>query len=399
MKPSPNATSRVQDLEVKDPQLIFNRIWSGLEQEFGLEHLRFPKEIFWLNGSPGAGKGTNTRFIMKLRDVVAPPITVSDLLKSEDARKRKDAGLLVGDREVTELVFRRLLDPQYDHGAIVDGYPRTKVQVECLKYLYAKMQQLHYDSAIDEEAAKFRKTRFHIIVLFIDEKESIRRQLLRGKQIEAHNSKVRESGEGEIQEVRKTDLNEEAAYNRYRVFKEVTYEALKSLREVFHYHFIDAQGSIPEVQDRIVRELSYQSSLELDEDTFRLLADIPVASQMSLHARQELVRRLENYQRDHSRLFAEVVSRIREVFIPEIRRHGISGMAFVNVEDPLFSKPEAIAILIDVFSERGYHAVVDFHRDLVPDRIDLQTGKIHLKERPIHRIRVHFGGSEIRRGR
>ena len=34
---------------------------------------------------------------------------------------------------VTKLVLRSLLDPEYESGAIVDGYPRTKTQVECLK--------------------------------------------------------------------------------------------------------------------------------------------------------------------------------------------------------------------------------------------------------------------------
>src|SRR5690606_28497881 len=114
----------------------------------------------------------------------------------------------------------------------------------------------------------FPKSVFHIIVLFIDEQESIRRQLQRGKRAMDHNDQVRKSGMGELMEVRKTDLSEEAARNRYRTFKEITYESLKTLREVFQYHFINAQGSIQEVQDRIVDELRYQSSLELDQATY-----------------------------------------------------------------------------------------------------------------------------------
>ena len=38
--------------------------------------------------------------------------------------------------------------------------------------------------------------------------------------------------------------------------------------------------------------------------------------------------------------------------------------------------PLALAMLIDVFSERGYHAVVDLHRIEVPESVDLKTGKI-----------------------
>ncbi|SVE15783.1 uncharacterized protein METZ01_LOCUS468637, partial [marine metagenome] len=128
-----NKEEAVMDLEVKDAQLIFQSVWQNLESELDGDNMRFPAETFWLNGAPGAGKGTQTAFIMEFRDFTEKPIVVSDLLKSPEARKMMDAGMLAGDREVTELVFRRLLDPIYDTGAIVDGFPRTKTQVECLK--------------------------------------------------------------------------------------------------------------------------------------------------------------------------------------------------------------------------------------------------------------------------
>ncbi|MGB0259464.1 MAG: nucleoside monophosphate kinase, partial [Coraliomargarita sp.] len=138
----PTEKPEVQDLEVKDAQIIFNSVWATLEEELGEENLRFPKEIFWLNGAPGAGKGTNTNFIMQYRDLTAPPLVVSSLLQSPEARKRIDAGLLVGDREVIEIMLRKLLEPVYKSGAVVDGFPRTKVQVECVKLLYNKLIEL-----------------------------------------------------------------------------------------------------------------------------------------------------------------------------------------------------------------------------------------------------------------
>jgi hypothetical protein len=49
----------------------------------------FPREILWLGGAPGAGKGTNTAFIMKERHLTAKPIVVSDLLDSPEARAAK----------------------------------------------------------------------------------------------------------------------------------------------------------------------------------------------------------------------------------------------------------------------------------------------------------------------
>src|SRR5690606_14166700 len=89
-----------------------------------------------------AGKGTHTRTLMVFRDFTEAPIVVSELLKSPEARKRIDAGMLVGDKEVTSLVFNRLLEPRYQSGVVVDGFPRSKVQVECLKLLYRKLNEM-----------------------------------------------------------------------------------------------------------------------------------------------------------------------------------------------------------------------------------------------------------------
>ena len=235
-------TKKVEDLEVKDAQLIFHSIWHELEQEVGVENLHFPAEIFWLNGSPGAGKGTQTAFIMEFRDLTEKPIIVSELLNSREARKKIDAGLLAGDREVTKLVLRSLLEPNYQSGAIVDGYPRTKTQVECLKLFHRRLTELRSKYLGTFQEAQFPKPRFHIIMLFIDEEESVHRQFLRGKRTLEHNAEVEASGVGHIREVRKTDLDEEAAHRRYKTFKESTYDSLTTLRDVFHYHFINAHG-------------------------------------------------------------------------------------------------------------------------------------------------------------
>src|SRR5690606_24760488 len=129
-------SAKPQDLEIKDAQLIFNTVWQELEEEYGRENLVFPRELHWLNGAPGAGKGTHTRTLMNYRDLTEGPVVVSELLKSPEARSRIDAGMLVGDKEVTSLVFRKLLDPTYASGVVIDGYPRSKVQVECLKLLF-----------------------------------------------------------------------------------------------------------------------------------------------------------------------------------------------------------------------------------------------------------------------
>lgn len=391
---------KVQDLEIKDADIIFNTVWNELESEVGIENMRFPKEIFWLNGAPGAGKGTNTSFIMQYRDFTGAPIIISELLTGDEAKKRMDAGLMVGDREVFNLLLRKLLDPAYINGAIVDGFPRTKVQVECLKLFYNKLLHIRADANIQNSSkTPLRKPHFHIIVLFIDEPESVKRQLNRGAKAIEKNKEIQSSGVGQLIPIRKTDLDAEAARNRYRTFKEVTYDALQSLHEVFHYHYINACGTIHEVQDRIIDELKYQSSLELSQNTFDRLSRIPLATHIARHARQQLVHRLDDYEAEHAELFEKVISIIELKFMPVIHRHAISGNAIINTEDPVFNDPLALAILIDTFSERGYNAVIDVRQKEIAESFDPETFKIKTKIKKVYHVMLKFQGSQIRRGR
>ena len=84
--------------------------------------------------------------------------------------------------------------------------------------------------------------------------------------------------------------------------------------------------------------------------------------------------------------------------MPIVRRHAITGSAHVNTEDALLDDPLALAMLIDIFSERGFHAIVDLHRIEVPEKVDLATGQITCRTKKVYRISIRFEGSEIRRG-
>ena len=392
------APSKRSDLEIKDAHLIFESIWRELEAEFGHEHLRFPKEIILLGGAPGAGKGTNTAFIAKVRGLTCKPIVISSLLNSPEARALKDAGNMVGDRDVIGLVLRELLRREYHDGVILDGFPRTNVQVECLKLLVDKMHALRREFYNTPLSIHFRQPTIHIMVLFVDEKESVARQLKRGRETRAQIESTTRPANSPLPEDRPTDHDEALASRRYRVFKEQTWEALQSLKEIFHYHFINAQGPVAEVEANILIELEYQSTLELDSRTVDRLRGVPVASQIIIHARQELVKRLDTYELEHAALFARVVAFIEEKILPIVLCHAISGTAHINTEDKLLDDPLALAMLIDVFSERGYHAYVDIHRIEIPDHIELTTGKVNCRTKKVFRIEIRFQGSEIRRG-
>lgn len=385
-------------LEIKDAPVIFSTVWETLVNELSHEGLRFPKELILLGGAPGSGKGTQTNYILKSRGLACRPIIVSDLLKSPQAQALINAGKLVGDKEVVELVFRELLKAQYRDGALLDGFPRTQVQVECLKQLVDKINQLYARYSRTALAMNFRRPTIHAMVLFVTEKTSVQRQLYRGKEIIEHNKKVAESGVGKPLQLRATDIQLASATARYQVFKEQTWDALQSLREIYHYHFVNAEGLIAAVEDNINKELRYQSSLELDPETYDRLSPLPIAQEFKLQARVELVKRLDSYELNHKTLFAQVVQIIKKQLLPIIRLHAISGKAQISSESAVLNEPLALAMLIDVLSERGFHATVDTRHYLVPERFDLTTGAIHTQRKSVYRIQVSFPESAIRRG-
>ena len=92
-----------------------------------------------LIGPPAAGKGTQGEFISKTFNI--PKISTGDLLRQEVAadsdigqkvKKIMDAGELVSDDIIIDLLKTRISEPDAHNGFILDGFPRTKVQAESL---------------------------------------------------------------------------------------------------------------------------------------------------------------------------------------------------------------------------------------------------------------------------
>lgn len=377
---------------------MFRIAWQRIAARIESGAARLPREIIWLGGAPGAGKGTNTPFILRERGIVAPPIVTSDLLNAPEMRRIKDAGALVGDADVVRLLFERLIEPIHTTGVVVDGFPRTRVQVECVKLLYQQMLDLRARHAGTPMAPLFPKPIFQIVVLYVDEPESVERQLKRGREIVAHNERVRETGVGTLLEERVTDLNEAACRKRYRVFMEQTYSVLQSLKEVFHFHIINAKGDIASVERAIMREFQYQSSLELDDETFDAIRQIPLANEIVVAARQHLVERLESYQRDSTELFHRVIGLIQTDFVPAITLHAITGLAKLTLDNEMLANPLVRSMLVDVLNERGYRTTATVEMREVPSHIDPATHAIVCTSKPRYRFELRFEGSRIRRG-
>ncbi len=97
-----------------------------------------------LLGPPGAGKGTQAAAIRKRLSI--PHISTGDMLREAIAagspvgRKAKavvEAGNLVPDDVMAEMVRERLSAPDAHEGFLLDGYPRTVAQAEALDSMLA----------------------------------------------------------------------------------------------------------------------------------------------------------------------------------------------------------------------------------------------------------------------
>ena len=102
-------------------------------------------------GAPGAGKGTHAKKITEKFGI--PAISTGDIFREnikngtelgKKAKEYMDAGNLVPDELVCDLVVDRLKQDDCKNGYILDGFPRTIPQAEALTAALAKN-----DDAID----------------------------------------------------------------------------------------------------------------------------------------------------------------------------------------------------------------------------------------------------------
>ena len=93
-----------------------------------------------LLGAPGAGKGTQAVFICEKYGI--PQISTGDMLRAAvkagtplglEAKKIMDAGALVSDDLIINLVKDRLKEPDCAKGFLFDGFPRTLAQAEAMR--------------------------------------------------------------------------------------------------------------------------------------------------------------------------------------------------------------------------------------------------------------------------
>jgi adenylate kinase len=114
-----------------------------------------------LLGPPGAGKGTQANFIKDAFNI--PQISTGDMLRAAvsagtalgiQAKKIMDAGNLVSDEIILDLVKERISEDDCGQGYLFDGFPRTIVQAEGLKNIGVNIEYVVEIQADGNEIVK-----------------------------------------------------------------------------------------------------------------------------------------------------------------------------------------------------------------------------------------------------
>lgn len=123
-----------------------------------------------LLGPPGAGKGTQAKFICEKFGI--PQISTGDMLRAAikagtplglAAKQVMDAGQLVSDDIIIGLVKERLTQPDCAKGYLFDGFPRTIPQAEAMKSSGVAIDfVLQIDVPDEEIVARMSGRRVHL---------------------------------------------------------------------------------------------------------------------------------------------------------------------------------------------------------------------------------------------
>jgi adenylate kinase family enzyme len=394
--PKEVAKTVVSEINLK-ASVIFETSWRKMEARFGNSYI-CPREVVWLNGAPGSGKGTNIPFIMRSRGL-SKAITMSQLLEgSEEVKHLIEKGELVPDALVLDALLNSILNPDTNDGAglVIDGFPRTALQVDFVKLLFDKLSTMSLERADTADEWRFPRPSFKVVILYVNEEESVKRQLTRAVQADLHNKRVLDAGTGDVWDVRTTDVSEDLCRRRYQVFK-AHYHTILRLKQYFPFSLIDAMGSQDDCRAQIMRELRYQSSLDLDEKTYAAIRHLPLARDLVRVARQRLVFRLDSYCKRNSNLFQEVIKLIGNEVLPLLKQCSLAGHTEFKSRHPLLlQSPQAVDILVDVLSDRGFSVAHSIEERVVPIKVDLKTGSVDSIMEDVHKFRITFQQENVR---
>ena len=209
-----------------------------------------------LMGPPGAGKGTQGDRLSERFGI--PRLSTGDMIRDalkegsdlgDRVRVYYEAGKLVPDEIVLDLIGDALERPESAAGFLLDGFPRTTPQADGLGALLARRNE-----SLDA-----------VLSLEVPDEELIER--ISGRRVCescGHVTHVREVGEDETScpacegpLVQRADDEEETVRTRLRVYREQTEPLLEyyASREP-GLTAVDGTGSVDEVTERLLASLS-----------------------------------------------------------------------------------------------------------------------------------------------
>ena len=212
-----------------------------------------------LLGGPGAGKGTQAKFITDHFEI--PQISTGDMLRAAvkagtelglKAKEVMDTGGLVSDDIIIGLVKERITEPDCVNGFLFDGFPRTIPQAEALRQSGVVLQ--------------------YVVEIAVDDDEIIRRMSGRrvhpasGRSYHVEFNPPQRSGRDDVTGeplVQRDDDKEETVRKRLEVYHAQTKPLVKYYSDweksgdtaAPKYLSVDGIGSVDEVRDRIFAAL------------------------------------------------------------------------------------------------------------------------------------------------
>ena len=245
-----------------------------------------------LFGPPGAGKGTQSENLINKYGLVH--LSTGDLFRKEIARgtdlgkKAKDImdkGELVGDDIVIGMIESKLDENPNVKGFIFDGFPRTSSQAISL------------DDLLQKKGTGISA----MLALEVDDKELIKRLLLRGQH----------SG-------RPDDKNEDVIRNRILEYNSKTLPLKKYYNEQGKFHSIDGIGSVDQIfkdlVDRIIFLKAEMDLTALESDLEHLdltIQDFEVANEIAPELLLEIdaIKRAEAEEAQEERAFKKQIKK------------------------------------------------------------------------------------------
>lgn len=181
-----------------------------------------------LLGPPGAGKGTQAKFLEQAHGFVQ--LSTGEMLRAavasgsdlgKQAKAVVDAGKLMPDDIMVQIISDRIAQPDCANGFILDGFPRTTAQAEALDEMLAQ-KGLNLDLVIE---------------IAVDD------EIL----IDRINSRIAQMPAGE----RRADDNAETLRTRLAVYHEQTEPILPYYRDRKMLKRVDGMQSIEQVKKQI----------------------------------------------------------------------------------------------------------------------------------------------------